>query len=68
MKKNKASAEDGVVAEMLKDSGSDMIDVITDVFCRLLNGDAKSPAEWRTSKILVLFKKGAQHSRKTTVP
>eukprot|EP00959_Pyramimonas_sp_CCMP1952_P387191 8114655-Pyramimonas_sp.AAC.1 len=58
MKRNKACAEDGIIVEMLKDSGSDMVDVITDVFCKLLNGDAKSPAEWRTSKIVVLFKKG----------
>jgi len=58
MKRNKACAEDSIAVEMFTDSGDDMIDVITDVFCRLLNGDAKPHAEWRISKIVVLFKKG----------
>ena len=58
LKRRKACAEDGLVAEMLKDGGRDMIDAISDVFADLLNGETRAPESWNISKIVVLFKKG----------
>ena len=58
LKRKRACADDGLVAEMLKDGGTAMVDAISDVFAGLLNGEARAPESWNVSKIVVLFKKG----------
>ena len=58
MSKNEACAEDGVVAEMLKDSGRVMLNTIGKLFCDLLNGKSNVPEAWCKTRLAVLFKKG----------
>ena len=58
MKKNKACAEDRLVIEMLQTQCDDLLEAMALVFTDLLSGVAAPPAAWRTTKMVMLFKKG----------
>ena len=58
LKRGRTCAEDGLLAEMLKDAGHSMHELIANVFSDLLCDAALLPEEWRISKLIVLFKKG----------
>lgn len=58
MKRNKAADEAGIVAEMLKEGGDDLMDALACLFTEVLKPGAKVPLSWCSSSIRVLFKKG----------
>eukprot|EP00959_Pyramimonas_sp_CCMP1952_P124738 2608163-Pyramimonas_sp.AAC.1 len=58
MKKGKTCAADGVVAEMLQTGHQKLLEVMADLFTRILQGAGVLPNGLLTSKIIVLYKKG----------
>ncbi len=58
MKRGKAKDSQGVVAEMLKDGGDDLLECILDMFNDLLGPDSEPSKTWKETKLVVIFKKG----------
>jgi len=58
LKNKKACAADGLVAEMLKHGSEELYEAIALLFTCLLSGQTAVPAEWRQSRLTVIFKKG----------
>ena len=58
MRNNKAADGAGIVAEMLKAGGEQMLRVITDTFNDILRGGQPPPEAWKETRLKVLFKKG----------
>lgn len=46
MKKHKACADDGIVAEILKESATEVVEIIAATFCDLINGETQVPDAW----------------------
>lgn len=58
LRKGRASASDGLIAEMLKTECNELLEVIAEKFTDILCGASLCSASWRRSKLVVLFKKG----------
>jgi hypothetical protein len=58
MKNNKAAAEDGLVAEMLKAGCEPLSVAIAAIFSDLLCNRTMPPNEWKRSRLSVIFKNG----------
>ena len=58
MKKNKAADETGVVAELLREGGDDLMEHLANIFTEVLKPGADVPTSWCSSAIKVLYKKG----------
>ena len=58
MKSNKAPDEEGIVAELLREGGEELLDVLAQIFTEVLRPGANVPSSWSSSSIRVLFKKG----------
>jgi len=58
MKRGRAMDESGVIAEMLKDGSQTLLAAILDLFNDVLSLRQQPPAEWRKTKLIVIFKKG----------
>ena len=68
LKSGRACAEDGLVAEMLKPLGPELLEIIAVMFTDVLTQKAGIPEEWRSSKVIVLFKKGCPKALKNYRP
>ena len=58
LKKGKAADSAGIVAEMFKDGGDYLLEVLAHVFTSILADGEEPPQTWRHTCIKVLFKKG----------
>ena len=58
MGKRKGADSKGVVAELIKAGSEELIDTIATVFSDILEPNAKSPKDWKQTRLKVLFKKG----------
>jgi hypothetical protein len=59
-KKKVSPGHDHITNEMVKLGGEVMIEILTELFNKILAG-GKVPDEWRKSDIIILFKKGDRH-------
>eukprot|EP00973_Karenia_brevis_P003755 518933-Karenia_brevis.AAC.1 len=58
MKRGKTCADDGLVAEMLKESSDKLLTCIAELFKDILTGHGSPPDTWKKTRLIVLFKKG----------
>jgi hypothetical protein len=58
MAKKKAGDSRHIVVEMLQDGGPAFASMIVDVFTDVLDPCSMPPATWRSTRMIVLFKKG----------
>ena len=58
MKNGKAKDEKGVIAEMVKNSSQEFLTSILELFNDILLRKSDPPAAWKTTKLIVIFKKG----------
>ena len=58
MQRRKARDEAGIIAEMVKDSSIQFLQATLDLFNDILSGKLVSPANWKHTKLIVIFKKG----------
>ena len=58
MKAGKACSEDGLVAEMLQAAPDHLLEMLALLFSDLLSGRGGMPEDWKTNRLIVLFKKG----------
>ena len=58
MAKRKAGDSNGIVVEMLRCGGEDLWEEIVCLFTDVLDPAASPPESWRTTRLVVLFKKG----------
>ena len=68
MKRGKASDKSGVVVELLKDAGGSVRKAIAMIFNDIAVRKMKPPAEWKESRIAVLFKKVDRHKAENYRP
>ena len=68
LKRGKTCGDDGLVAEMLKTGSEDLVWAMAVLFTDLLNRRAEMPAEWRKSRLVVLFKAGDRRLPKNYRP
>ena len=57
LKAGRASANDGLIAEMIKTDCHELLEVIATTFTDILRGFVLCPTSWKQSKVIVLFKK-----------
>ena len=57
MKRGKAKDETGLIAEMIKDASEGLLIAILDLFNDVLTFRETPPAEWKNTKLTVIFKK-----------
>ena len=58
LKSGRASSDDGLLAEMLKNGTARLHEVLAQAFSLLLEGRSEVPTDWLVNKLVVLFKKG----------
>jgi hypothetical protein len=58
MAKKKAKDAKGVVVEMLQNASTEFLDLVASLFTDVLDADADPPSTWKTTRLMVLFKKG----------
>ena len=58
LKSGRTSANDGLIAEMLKTDCHELLEAIATTFTDILRGATLCPKSWKKSKLIVLFKKG----------
>ena len=61
LKSGKCADSNGVLAEMLKAGGDQLVTVLLHVFNKIVTGTFEPPDMWAKSVITVLFKSGAPH-------
>lgn len=59
MKRGKCADESGIIAEMLKDGSSALCECLIDLFNDVLDPEKLPPDNWKRTKLVVIFKKGA---------
>ena len=57
MKRHKAQDESGIIAEMMKDGSANLLSAILDVYNDVLLRKDTPPAHWKSTKLVVIFKK-----------
>ena len=57
IKPNKASGPDAIPCRVLKDAAHELAPVLVDIFNTSLSS-GKLPADWRTARVALVFKKG----------
>ena len=58
MSKEKAADDSGIVAEMLKQGNSALLDAILNLFNDIVVGGQGIPSRWKKTRLTVIFKKG----------
>ena len=58
MSRRKASDTNGLVAELLKDGGIAIREILAQVFTDILNPESSIPSYWKQTRLKVLFKQG----------
>ena len=58
MRAKVTGADDGLVAEMLKATSEELIEISAECFTDILSGDMDLPADWEVARLPILFKKG----------
>eukprot|EP00973_Karenia_brevis_P075600 10503552-Karenia_brevis.AAC.1 len=58
MRRGKAKDRAGIAADMFKDGGEKLAEVLLHVFNDVIKTDREPPSSWRRSSITVLFKDG----------
>ena len=58
MSNGKAADDSGIVAEMLKQGNSALLDAILNLFNDIVVGGQGIPSRWKKTRLTVIFKKG----------
>ena len=58
LKQGRAKDETEIVAEILKDGSASLVLALVDLFNDILSSRLQPPAEWKRTKLVVIFKKG----------
>ena len=58
MNRDRAKDESGIIAEMLKDGSSHLLETMLELFNDVVAFKCLPPAQWKRSKLVVIFKKG----------
>lgn len=71
LKNNRCKDSAGLVAEMLKNGGAKLVDVLLDLYNEILSGKAMAPSKWKQSVMTVIHKSGdvakPQNYRRITI-
>ena len=68
MQTGRAKDDAGIVAEMVKASCAELLQCILEVFNKILTQEAEPPDKWKSTKLVVIFKKGDIESPKNYRP
>jgi hypothetical protein len=58
MSRRKAGDADGIVADLLKDAGATLLEILAELFTEILQPGARVPEYWKKTRLKLLFKKG----------